>query len=444
MKKIIYAILIIFTAAIGAYGQGGWYPQSNPMGAGSDAMVGKIQFVSTTEGWISTGSGKLLHTTNGGTLWTLVSPEISTSDTLRNWSDPAFNMCFINAQTGWMLTTKVNGETWVGARVYKTTNKGVDWSRLPIPNFDAGLYLQFVDANNGWILLFNNNFTSGGIFRTTNGGTNWSPIITPVGGVPYFANSSTGWLLPIGPDIGNLADTIRKTTNGGVNWFAPWGTNARVSFNSMHFSDVNNGWAVGANGLILKTTNAGNSWTYITNAGLTSHKSKAVFFINANTGWIGTKRDSTNIVNVIRTTNAGATWSWQPVASQYSIFSIHFFDEYNGGLTADYGVILHTINGGVSVNNISTIIPDRNYLYQNYPNPFNPSTTIKFDLKNAGSVELIIFDALGREVETIVNKNLEAGTFTVNWNAPGKTSGIYFYKFITNNFSQTGKMLLLK
>lgn len=67
--------------------------------------------------------------------------------------------------------------------------------------------------------------------------------------------------------------------------------------------------------------------------------------------------------------------------------------------------------GGVNVNNISTIVPDKNYLYQNYPNPFNPSTTIKFDLNKSADVTLTIFDALGREVETIVNEKIEAGTY---------------------------------
>jgi hypothetical protein len=113
-------------------------------------------------------------------------------------------------------------------------------------------------------------------------------------------------------------------------------------------------------------------------------------------------------------------------------------------LTADHGVIMHTITGGVGVNNISAAVPDKNYLYANYPNPFNPATTIRFDLQKSGNVKLIIFDALGREVETIVNENLKAGVYEKSFDASGLTSGVYFYKLMTDDFAQTNKMLLVK
>jgi len=443
MKKLFIVIFALLTSGLNVWAQGGWYPQINPMGTGQQAMVGRIQFVSAAEGWIAAGSGKLLHTLNGGANWTVITLE--TSDTLQNWSDPAVNMCFINNLTGFVITTKVSGELWKGGRVYKTTNGGLNWNRLNIPLYDAGMYIQFTDANNGWILLFNTNYTGGGIFRTTDGGAVWNQLFTPTGGFPFFINNNTGWLLPVNSGSVTTADTIRKTTNGGLNWFAPWGTNAQVSFNAIHFSDVNNGWIVGAAGLVMKTTNGGNSWAYMTNTGLTSeYKSKTVFFINANTGWIATKEDGTQTVKVLYTNNAGAAWSRQPVQGEYSLFSIHFFDAYNGGMTGDYGAIFHTINGGVVVNNISTDVPDKNYLYKNYPNPFNPATTIKFDLQIAGNVELIIFDALGREVEKIVNQYLAEGTYTVNWNAASYSSGIYFYTLKTKTFTSTGRMMMMK
>lgn len=89
-------------------------------------------------------------------------------------------------------------------------------------------------------------------------------------------------------------------------------------------------------------------------------------------------------------------------------------------------------------------LPTKYLLSQNYPNPFNPSTAISFALPQAGNVKLTVYDAVGKEVATLVNKNMSAGNYKVNWNAGSMASGIYFYRLLTDNFVQTNKMILLK
>jgi len=95
-------------------------------------------------------------------------------------------------------------------------------------------------------------------------------------------------------------------------------------------------------------------------------------------------------------------------------------------------------------------VPKKFVLHQNYPNPFNPTTTIKYSIainvgtENFQSVQLKIYDILGREVITLVNENQKPGNYEVNFNAAGLTSGIYFYKLQSGNFNQVNKMLLLK
>ena len=83
-------------------------------------------------------------------------------------------------------------------------------------------------------------------------------------------------------------------------------------------------------------------------------------------------------------------------------------------------------------------------LSQNYPNPFNPSTNIRYDLPKNGIVKLVVFDELGREIKTLVNENQTAGTYEATFNASQYPSGIYFYKLITDGFSETKKMLMIK
>mgnify|MGYP005605326171 FL=1 len=83
-------------------------------------------------------------------------------------------------------------------------------------------------------------------------------------------------------------------------------------------------------------------------------------------------------------------------------------------------------------------------LTQNYPNPFNPSTQIKFALKESGYVTLKVYDALGKEVATLVKGDYASGSYNVSFDASGLSSGIYFYRLETGSFVQTNKMMLLK
>jgi len=94
--------------------------------------------------------------------------------------------------------------------------------------------------------------------------------------------------------------------------------------------------------------------------------------------------------------------------------------------------------------NVSIKSPDKYSLSQNYPNPFNPSTVIKYGIPNNGLVTLKIYDILGREVATLVNKFEKAGVYTVNFYASKLASGIYIYRIVSGNFISTKKMILLK
>jgi hypothetical protein len=88
--------------------------------------------------------------------------------------------------------------------------------------------------------------------------------------------------------------------------------------------------------------------------------------------------------------------------------------------------------------------PKKFELSQNYPNPFNPTTTIRFNLSEAGNVKLTLFNILGQEIRTLVNEFKEAGTHTINFNASDLNSGMYIYKIEAGSFVQTRKMTLVK
>jgi hypothetical protein len=96
-----------------------------------------------------------------------------------------------------------------------------------------------------------------------------------------------------------------------------------------------------------------------------------------------------------------------------------------------------------SGNNSSSIITGYQ-LNQNYPNPFNPSTTIKYSIPIAGLVTLTVFNILGEQVKTLINQEMPAGNYTVQFNASSLASGIYLYRIQAGSFVQTKKMILLR
>ena len=89
-------------------------------------------------------------------------------------------------------------------------------------------------------------------------------------------------------------------------------------------------------------------------------------------------------------------------------------------------------------------LPATYVLYPNYPNPFNPATQIRYDLPEAGKVTLTIYNSLGQEIDRLVNSRQAAGSYSVNWDAEGFASGLYYYKLEAGSFDQVRKMVLLK
>lgn len=112
-------------------------------------------------------------------------------------------------------------------------------------------------------------------------------------------------------------------------------------------------------------------------------------------------------------------------------------------------ILLKTATLSVGINYISDNVPDRFEMFQNYPNPFNPETKIKFQIKETGFVKLKVYDILGKEIASLINEKLQAGTYEIPFSINQFTgnqsaSGIYFYKIEAGSFLKTLKMVLLK
>jgi hypothetical protein len=106
--------------------------------------------------------------------------------------------------------------------------------------------------------------------------------------------------------------------------------------------------------------------------------------------------------------------------------------------------VLEWFGIATGVENEDNLTPGTFSLSQNYPNPFNPSTTIKFSIPEASNVVLKVYDILGSEVAVLVNKEVQAGNYTVDFDATKFASGMYIYSITAGEFNLSKKMMLLK
>ena len=116
----------------------------------------------------------------------------------------------------------------------------------------------------------------------------------------------------------------------------------------------------------------------------------------------------------------------------------------NGLSTEITNPLYHFIDFPTSINNNSNKLTEIFYLKQNYPNPFNPVTILEFRISNFGFVSLKVFDALGKEVRTLVSERRPAGYYNAVFDGSDLPSGIYFYKLEVGEFIVTKKMIMLK
>ncbi len=113
----------------------------------------------------------------------------------------------------------------------------------------------------------------------------------------------------------------------------------------------------------------------------------------------------------------------------------------NGPNTKGLSTISEGVTTGIQENES---VPLNFSLGQNYPNPFNPTTTIQYSISQKGLYSLKVYNVIGKEVATLLNDEINAGTFIFTFNASNLPSGVYFYTLSGDNFLETRKMILMK
>jgi hypothetical protein len=193
-------------------------------------------------------------------------------------------------------------------------------------------------------------------------------------------------------------------------------------------------------GRIYKSTNLGDNWVSASNGipGMANVISLAISGQNIIAGTLNH--------GIYFSKDNGDTWASKNDGLEFPVAISTIFVSGNDVLigTDDQSVWRRSLSEIIGIQNISTEIPTKYSMGQNYPNPFNPITNFKFSIINSEQVKLIVYDIMGREVQTLVNERLSAGTYETTFDGSMLPSGVYFYKLSTGKFTETKRMLMIK
>ena len=385
-----------------------------------------VDFIDEHTGWVVGSDGVIAKSTDGGESWDL--QESGTAD--------RFNSVFaLNERRVWAVglkgviaQTKDGGESWES----KYYTVGISTAHRAV---------TFIDSIKGWIAgdYMAEDGIKGFILYTDDGGESWVELShheVAIGDVT-FVNEDEGWALGAG-------GIIYHTVDGGKSWDVQLrgGPDSEIVF-----VDENTGWASGVwPGRVWGTTNGGETWKLL----FTTRSSSAagMDFINKNQGWIA------GILGYIwKTGDGGRSWQRQKSGTANALRAVDFVNENEGWIVGDNGTVLHTTTGGITdveMNFASHSMPENFHLFPNYPNPFNSRTVISYVLPQRGHVSVRIYDLLGKEVITLVDGVQSSGVHRVIWDGKGRKGGdmpggIYFYRLQFEGVPRkTGKMILLR
>jgi hypothetical protein len=368
-------------------------------------------------------------------------------------------------------------KAWVGTydgEIYMTTNGGYKWER--IFSFGGSSFINDIkfSKTNKLIGYANSDPPNGSgtpfkILKTTNGGLNWVTLS------PIFANNYFGavrsscvtdenhyWMGLNCSFCG--VPKLAFTTNGGVNWQQNTLQISNHFVEPIEFTTDNSlGYCSSYGGTftyyIHRTINGGFSWTNYYILPIESGQPlNSLNWIEGTSNWYFSS-SSISLDAIYKSTNNGVNWSPMVINNDHDqVINLSFIRKNNSiwGYASTYnGKIFKLIRDTAVISSIkleSNNVPDKFSLGQNYPNPFNPTTKIRFSIANGfpmktfgnDKVVLIVYDVMGREVETLVNESLKPGTYETSFDGSMLNSGVYFYKLITDGYTETRKMLLIK
>ena len=360
----------------------------------------------------------------------------------------------------------------LGEGIYQTSNEGVSWSTvnngltnlsvyslgMSGNNIFAGTYSAgvFLSTNNGALWISSNSGIEGNIFSFAVSGT--SIYAAGNGGVFLSINNGASWTELLNGLPNSFSSTAvcisgtyvfaaeNTTGTGGIYRSSDGGSNWTAAINGLGTGSVH---ALGASGTnifagtssgIYMSANQGNNWSPVNN-GLPGLMYINTFGVSGTNVFTGTNPSG----GIYLTTNNGANWIDKNLgfSGPAYVYAITFAGNYI--FAAKYhSVWRRAYSDIIGIKNLSSEIPGEYSLEQNYPNPFNPETKIIYKIKKSSFVSLRVYNSLGREVESFVNIVQAPGTYEVTFDGKNYSSGTYFYKLDSKEYTETRRMVLIK
>ncbi len=316
-----------------------------------------------------------------------------------------------------------SNEGYAGAqsgRVYRTTDGGVNWSLVGLTGAAVSSITFPPTADTGYCCG-----EVGRIYSVTSTGTvkMTSNVVSNMSSV-HFPSASHGWVC--GEDV------IRHYTSASGQWNADQSYPGNFGCRAVFFTDNNNGWIVGgigSAGAIIHTVN-GTNWTFQTDPNPSNALLNAVFFLDDGlTGWA-----AGNFGKVLSTTDGGNTWNIENTGAIANLFrGIHFTSSTNGFIVGNGG-------NAYKYGELDAVAEfNAGFDFEIFPNPAEDKFGVKsYKLKVVGGA-IEVFDLTGKK---LLEKQILAGTETVKINVRGLKSGIYFCRLIIENKSVTKKLII--
>jgi photosystem II stability/assembly factor-like uncharacterized protein len=428
LNKVYLVFLILFFSMLSfAQRTSEWERLISP----TNETLRKLYFVDKNNGWAVSLGGKIINTIDAGETWHIQNSTVTT---------PIVDIFFINPNRGWALTYP--SEPPFGTSILKTTNGGLDWIKDSV-FFENEIFttIFFLDENTGFV-------GGKGVKKTIDGGLTWLNSFIEPGGVSTLPiNKFSFYSNTFGYACGgrvDVAGVVWRTTDGGNNW-SSIGLSPDQIYDVFVFDSLN---AISLSGDpellypigVIKTTDGGITWAFteLPFFGI----SFAIDFLNQNEGW------SVSGYKFLRTSDGGNTWFGEPTPDSAIVYDIQFVDQYTGFACGEGGALLKFTSFKKPQVDKPTF-----ELMQNYPNPFSEKTTIRFTVLSQDSdvptrVKIKLFDILGNELSTLVDEEFYWGFYESELN-PAKqnlalSSGVYIISLISGDCFISKKLIYLK